>query len=132
MKNYLLLLLLLVSQNNFAQETIKESQDDLVVDYSVIDVKPDYPGGIKLLFVIFKTNYKAPDKEGLKGKVVVNYIIEKDGSMSNMKVIEDVGYGSGEEAIRVLKKCLNWKPGIHNGKIVRTSHQFKLNIETSG
>ena len=49
----------------------------------------------------------------------VTFVVEKDGSLTDIKVIRDIGYGTGKEAIRVLKKCPKWTPGEQNGKKVR-------------
>ena len=51
--------------------------------------------------------------------MVVSFVVEKDGSITDVIVLKDVGYGSGEEAVRVLKNCPKWTPAEQNGKKVR-------------
>ena len=57
-----------------------------------------------------------PDEEGLNGKVFVSFVVEKDGSLTDIKVLRDIGYGTGKEAIRVLKSVLD---GIQESKMVK-------------
>lgn len=130
MKRYLILLLFIISHNVFCQNTSEQSQEDLAIDYSIIEVKPEYPGGMKNFYSFIAKNFSSPEQENLKGKIIIDYIIEKDGTLSNMKIKEDVGYDSGKEAIRVLNLMSKWKPGEHNGKIVRTLYFLKINVET--
>mgnify|MGYP003411423114 CR=1 FL=1 len=69
--------------------------------------------------------------EGLKGKVFVSFVVEKDGSLTDIKVIRDIGYGTGKEAIRVLKQCPKWNPGEQNGKKVRVLYSLPINIQSA-
>ena len=58
-----------------------------------------------------------------------SFVVEKDGSMSNFKIIRDPGYGMGDETLRVLKLCkTKWKPGIIDGLPVRASYNLPLTI----
>ncbi|MGE4348010.1 MAG: energy transducer TonB, partial [Flavobacteriaceae bacterium] len=60
--------------------------------------------------------------------------VETDGSLTDIKVIRDLGYGTGAEAVRVLKKSKKWKPGTQNGKPVRVKYTLpiSINIQNSG
>lgn len=132
MKKFLFLLLaFFATQMISAQEqplTQEQSSDDnSIYNSSGIEVKPEYPGGIEAFYKHISKNYRTPyDKAFKGGKVFITFVIEKDGSMTDMKVIRDPGFGTGEEAIRVLKLCEKWKPAEQNGKLVRT--QFALPI----
>ncbi len=89
---------------------------------SLVDEMPEFPGGIEKLMEYLANNIKYPKKakkNKVQGKVFVNFIVEKDGSISNIKILKGIGYGCNEEVIRVLKKMPKWKPGKHNGKPVR-------------
>ena len=86
------------------------------------------------VFAFYKfvgNNYQAPEEEGLKGKVYVTFVVEKDGSLTDIKVIRDIGYGTGKEAIRVLKKCPKWTPGEQNGKKVRVLYSLPITIQSA-
>jgi periplasmic protein TonB len=67
----------------------------------------------------------------LKGKVYVTFVVEKDGSLTDIKVLRDIGYGTGKEAIRVLSKCPKWMPGEQNGKKVRVLYSLPITIQTA-
>lgn len=129
--NYFLILTVFISSISFSQNNLQQDPDDLAIDYSSVDIKPEFPGGMKDFYTYIMKNFTPPDKENLKGKVIINFIIERDGTMTNMKIKDHVGFGSGEEALRVLREMSKWKPGEHSGKIVRTSYFVKINIEPS-
>ena len=62
--------------------------------------------------------------------VSVSFVIEKDGSMTDIKVLRNPGYGLDKEAIRVLKALkTKWKPGVKNGKYVRTQYTLPIKIQ---
>jgi periplasmic protein TonB len=63
--------------------------------------------------------------------VFVSFVIEKDGSLTDIKVLKDAGFGTGDEAIRVLKKCKNWVPGEQSGKKVRCSYTLPINLKSN-
>ena len=95
--------------------------------YNAVEVKPDFPGGLQKFYDFVGKNYRAPE-EDIKGKVYVQFVVEKDGSLTDIKVMRDIGYGTGEEAIRVLKKSPKWKPGIQNGRAVRVLYSLPISI----
>ncbi|MHC0446906.1 energy transducer TonB [Flavobacterium sp. 3-218] len=111
------------------QEVIQE--DNTVYNTAGIEVKPDFPGGIEKFYKFVGNNYKTPEEEGLKGKVYVTFVVEKDGSLTDIKVLRDIGYGTGAEAIRVLKKCPKWTPGEQNGKKVRVLYSLPITIQSA-
>lgn len=106
-------------------------EDNNVYNTAGIEVKPDFPGGIEKFYKFVGNNYKTPEEEGLKGKVYVTFVVEKDGSLTDIKVLRDIGYGTGAEAIRVLKKCPKWTPGEQNGKKVRVLYSLPITIQSA-
>ena len=71
--------------------------------------------------------YPAQAREtGTQGIVYVTFVVEKDGSITDIKVLRDIGSGCGEEAIRVVKMMPKWKPAKQRGKAVR--QQFNLPV----
>lgn len=107
-------------------EVIEE--DNTVYNMAGIEVKPEFPGGIEKFYKFVGNNYKVPDEEGLKGRVFVSFVVEKDGTLTDIKVLRDIGYGTGAEAIRVLKKSPRWQPAEQNGRKVRCSYQLPISI----
>jgi protein TonB len=110
------------------QEVVEE--DNNVYNMAGIEVKPEFPGGMAKFLNFVKNNYQAPDEPGLKGKVFVQFTVEKDGSLTDIKVLRDIGFGTGKEAERVLRKSPRWTPAEQNGKKVRCSYQLPISIET--
>ncbi|WP_431242198.1 energy transducer TonB [Flavobacterium sp. P21] len=73
---------------------------------------------------------KDPDANGsLQGGVFVNFIIEKDGSISNINILRDIGYGTGKELERVLKLCPHWVSAKKNGNSVRCLYSIPYYIQ---
>ncbi len=64
----------------------------------------------------------------LEGRVYVQFIVEPDGSLSNIKAVHGPGHGSSEEAIRVLSMSPKWNPGMQNGKAVRVAYTVPINF----
>lgn len=117
-------------------EPVGNGPADIVDDNNIystagIEVKPDFPGGIEKFYKFVGNNYRTPEEEGLKGKVYVTFVVEKDGSLTDIKVVRDIGYGTGTEAVRVLKKCPKWNPGEQNGKKVRVQYSLPITIQSA-
>lgn len=105
-------------------------EDNQIYNTAGIEVKPEFPGGIAKFYKYVGDNYRAPEQEGLKGKVYITFVVEKDGSLTDIKVLRDIGYGTGKEAIRVLGKSPRWNPGIQNGKPVRVLYSLPIQIQS--
>ena len=105
--------------------------DAKVYNMAGIQVKPSFPGGMEKFYQFIGKNYKTPEEDGLKGRVIVSFTVEKDGSLTDIKVLRDIGYGTGEEAVRVLKKSPKWAPGEQNGKKVRCTYQLPITIQSA-
>ncbi|WP_418263985.1 energy transducer TonB [Flavobacterium faecale] len=106
-------------------------EDNQIYNTAGIEVKPEFPGGMEKFYSYVGKNYRAPEEEGLKGKVYVTFVVEKDGSLTDIKVLRDIGFGTGKEAIRVLSKCPKWNPGVQNGKPVRVLYSLPITIQTA-
>lgn len=105
--------------------------DNNIYNTAGIEVKPDFPGGMEKFYKYISKNYQIPEEEGLKGKVFVSFVVEKDGSLTDIKVIRDIGYGTGKEAMRVLRSCPKWTPGEQNGKKVRVLYSLPISIQSA-
>lgn len=105
-------------------------EDNSVYNLAGIEQKPEFPGGIDKFYSFVGKNYQIPDEEGIKGKVYVSFVVEKDGSLTDIKVLRDIGYGTGKEALRVLGKCPKWAPGEQNGKKVRCTYSLPISIQS--
>ena len=101
--------------------------------YQIVEDMPKFPGGEKALMDYVSNNVKYPEEaknKNIAGRVFVSFVVEKDGSVSNVKVLRSIGGGCDEEAVRVIKSMPKWKPGMQKGKPVRVNFQmpfvFKL------
>jgi Gram-negative bacterial TonB protein C-terminal len=97
-----------------------------------IEVRPEFPGGIKKFYEFIGKNFQTPNQAaGQSGKIFTQFVIEKDGTLSDIKIIRDIGYGTAQEAIRVLQLCPKWSPAEQNGKKVRCIFSLPINISLS-
>lgn len=102
------------------------------VNSAVLDKMPEFPGGMAKFYTYVGNNFQRPELDVERTlKVYVSFVIERDGSITDIKVLNDPGYGLGKEAIRVLKSIkTKWSPGILNGKTVRTAYNLPITIKT--
>ena len=145
MKKIILLGLLFVSFVGYSQipdesdsdeettiiEVLQSDESNQNQIYNTVETKPEYPGGIGKFYQYVGQNYRIPNelqKTGVNGTVIVSFVVEKDGSLTDIKVIRDLGYGTGAEAIRVLKKSKKWAPGIQEGRPVRVSYTLPIRL----
>ena len=115
-------------------EPVGNGPADIVDDNNIysnagIEVKPDFPGGMAKFYKFVGNNYITPEELESSGKVYVSFVVEKDGSLTDIKVVRDVGFGTGKEAVRVLKSCPKWTPGEQNGKKVRVLYSLPITIQ---
>lgn len=130
MKNFLLLVIAFFSfQLMNAQE--QTSQQDTIYDFKEVDIKPEYPGGVEAFYEFIAKNYKVPEEEGLNGKIITTFVIEIDGSITDIKVLQDIGYGSGSEVFKVLSRSKKWVPAKLNDVPVRVLYQFPITIRSA-
>ena len=128
----LIFFLSVVSYNN-----VKGQNDSLLppppkdVSFYVIDEKPEFPGGVSAMLKYIAENTIYPElakKKGISGKVFVQFIVDKDGSITDVKIIRGVSPCIDEEAVRVIRSMPKWKPGYLDGKPVKVSFQTPINF----
>lgn len=99
--------------------------------FTVIEQEPEFPGGMEALYQFLAANIKYPCKDcDCFGTVYVTFVIEKDGSVSNAKVLRDLchNYGFGQEALRVVSLMPKWKPGRQRGNPERVQLNLPINF----
>ena len=123
-----LAILLMVNTNAMAQN--KKKANDKVLEKA--EVMPEYPGGDQAMMDFVAKNVQYPqearDKE-ISGRVLVSFIVEKDGSIADVKVVKGIGGGCDEEAVRVVKAMPKWKPGKDKGKPVQVSYMMPFTFK---
>ena len=111
-----------------AKEVIAEPEPPKVEEAKVFDVveqMPSFPGGQAALMQWLSSNIKYPvvaEENGVQGRVVCTFVVEKDGSITDVKVVRGVDPSLDKEAVRVLKQMPHWIPGKQNGSAVRVKY----------
>lgn len=96
-----------------------------------VEVNPDPVGGINAFRKWVVDNYTYPQgaiDAGVKGQILVSFVVERDGTLTDIKVVKDLSYGTGQALVNVLKKAKPWKAGIQNGRKVRVSFQLPMTL----
>lgn len=99
-----------------------------------IEKLPEFPGGLTKFYKFIGENFKMSaeaNKIKIEGKAYMQFIIEKDGSLSDIKTIKDPGYGLGDEAIRVLKLSPKWTAATQEGKAVRVMYSLPITFQSA-
>ncbi len=97
--------------------------------FTVVESMPEFPGGAEQMMAFIAKNIKYPPmarESGIQGRVFVNFVVEPNGSVSNVKVLRGIGGGCDEEAIRVVESMPKWTPGRQRGKAVRVSFNLPV------
>jgi hypothetical protein len=102
--------------------------DDAPYSYEEVEEKPQFPGGIIEFKTFVAKNLNLSDYEGNSGVLKVSFIIETNGKVSNVEIVEDLEGGAGKEVKRVVSLSPQWKPGVNNGKIVRVINKIPIRI----
>ena len=107
-------------------------KENIIYNSNDIEVQPSYPGGIDEFRKFVARNYNLSPDRDIKGNVIIQFVVEKDGSLTDIEVVRDLGYGAGAEAVRVLKRAKKWNPGVQNGRNVRVKYTLPIQINIKG
>ena len=110
-----------------AQKTVVSQSKQNV--YDMVEQMPEFPGGMPAMIDFLQANLKYPDdaiKQNVGGRVLVMFVVEPDGSLSNVGVARKVFPSLDAEAIRVVKTMPKWKPGKEKGKSVRVNFTLPI------
>jgi protein TonB len=103
--------------------------------FTVVEAMPDYPGGDAARMQFLQDNIKYPQmarESGIQGTVYVTFVVETDGSVTDVRVLRGIGGGCDEEAIRVIKLMPKWNPGKQRGKPVRVQFNMPIKFTLQG
>ncbi len=118
-------------------ENATELPPEIVTDpdegkvFTYVEEMPEFPGGEGAMTSYLQKNIKYPPlarENGVTGKVYVNFIVDKDGNIKDVKLIRGIGAGCDEEAVRVIKAMPTWKPGKQNGRGAIVSFTVPVNF----
>ena len=113
-----------VIEEYFAPAEIEEEEIVEAEIFKVVEEMPEFPGGAAKMMEYIQKNMKYPlmaRESDIQGRVFVNFVVEPDGSISNVTVMRGIGGGCDEEALRVVNSMPKWKPGKQRGSAVRCS-----------
>lgn len=108
---------------------VEDQRDNKVYNFVSLKNPPTYPGGVKKFYDFLSSNIKYPPiaaEKNIQGNVFTSFVVEKDGSLSNIEIDRKLGGGIDEEAVRVLKMSGKWNPGMQNGKAVRVKYMIPI------
>jgi protein TonB len=97
--------------------------------FTVVESMPEFKGGMQQLYEYLGNNIKYPvmaKESGIQGKVYVTFVVERDGSITDVRVLRGIGGGCDEEAVRVVQSMPNWTPGMQRGKPVRVQYNLPV------
>lgn len=109
---------------------IVEEEDQVV--FQVVEKMPTFPGGDAALFKFLGDNVKYPviaQENGVQGRVICQFVVNKDGSIVDVEVVRSVDPSLDKEAIRVIKSMPKWSPGQQRGKPVRVKYTLPVNFK---
>ncbi len=105
------------------------NQEDNSEVFKVVEDMPEFPGGMNAMMSYLGDNITYPEaakEEGVQGRVFVSFVIEKDGRVTNVKLLRGIGGACDEEALRVVSEMPRWKPGYSEGKAVRVAYNLPI------
>ena len=115
-----------------AKDGAENGDPNAVLTIGGVDEYPEFTGGAKAWSKYMERNLRYPSRaqeEGAGGKVFVSFVVEKDGSITDVTVVKGIGFGCDEEAIKVIKKSPLWKPGKNKGVPVRVRYNMAINFQ---
>ncbi|MDR3272580.1 MAG: TonB family protein [Flavobacteriaceae bacterium] len=110
-------------------QVVEPPKDDNKVFDGNVDQEAQYPGGLDALTGFIGSNLEYPQEaidNSTQGKVTVKFVVEKDGSVSNIQIVKDIGDGCGQEVVRILKKTKKWKAAMVNNAPVRSYYRLPV------
>ena len=123
-----------VAKGPQVEDTEKPEQPELDMVFDVVEQMPMFPGGMEEMMKFISMNVRYPKsamEKGQQGRVLVQFIIERDGSLSNVQVVKKVNEDLDAEALRIIGQMPKWNPGMQNGQTVRVKFtipiSFRLN-----
>lgn len=108
-----------------------QQTQEKVYDFTALDQHPNFPGGMDRFYKYLAENVKYPSealKNKVQGKVFLSFVVEKDGTLTDVKVERKLGSGTDEEAVRVIKESPRWFPGVINKQVVRVKYNLPISF----
>ena len=132
MKKWIALFLMLFVIDAFVFAQIDTTDEPLI--FTPVDVDAEFPGGMEELIMFVCMNVEYPEQARnakVEGTVNASFCIDRDGSVSNITILKDMGYGCGNEVVKMLKSMPRWKPAKVRGKNVRSEFYLPVTFTLS-
>ncbi|MFD1142307.1 energy transducer TonB [Larkinella insperata] len=100
--------------------------------FTVVEQNPEFPGGMSALGQFLGKNIRYPpaaSRANVSGRVFVSFVVNTDGSIQDVTVLKGLGFGTDEEAMRVVKAMPKWRPGKQSGRPVRVKYNLPINFQ---
>ena len=128
MKRILLIISMFFIQSAVAQTESTITKNDAIVDAKELEIKPDFPGGINKFYQFVGQNFNVPEKGETSGKIFLTFIVETDGTLTNINVVRGINPAMNSEAIRVMKLSPKWNPGKIGNETVRAKYSIPISV----
>jgi TonB family protein len=131
-----LMVALFVTTIHSSKAAISRSVTDTIKEriFAHVERQPQFPGGLQAFGVFLGNNIKYPAddaKNKVQGRVICKFVVERDGSVSNIEVLSTTTEAMGKEAVRVLSLSPKWTPGYQDGRLVRVYYTVPINFSTN-
>lgn len=139
MKNILFICLIILSSIQLqAQEIVDSTKMEVKIEdstkkeeeiFAFVEIMPEFPSGEAALLRFLQMNIRYPAEavtKNIQGTVMVEFVVEKDGSISQPRVVKGIGGGCNEESLRVIRLMPKWKPAKQKGKNVRVYYTVPI------
>ena len=113
---------------------VSTESDGTKNEYTALEVKPEPKKGLKDFYKFISNHFTPTDlayKNKVKGKIMLEFIVDKTGKITDIKVIKGLGYGLDQEAIRVLSIYEDWYPALQKGRHVRCRYTIPISLDFS-
>lgn len=100
--------------------------------FTAVEQNPEFPGGAAEMYKYLSKNIRYPgaaSRANIQGRVFLQFVVNTDGSITDVEVVKGVGFGCDEEAVRVVKSMPKWKPGRQSGRAVRVKYTLPVNFQ---
>ena len=117
-----------VGEGDIDAEVTETSSNQI---FRSVEVDPQPPGGMQAFMKWVGDNYDYPQgaiEAGVNGVVQVSFVVERDGSLTDIQIVRDLKYGTGEAAVKLLSKADKWSPGVQNGRPVRVAYTLPIRL----
>ena len=128
--SFIITMPLLLNAQAISNDSVQDG--DQIYSTVSLSIEPNYPGGLNAFYKHVSKNFNIPEvvEEDLNVRVLTSFVIEKDGTITDIKILKDPGFGLAQEAKRVLMTVPEkWSPGIMDGKPVRVNYTLPIQVK---